>query len=62
MRTEEQQPGSEPSGAWRLQHGVLLPELVLELGGVCWFHSGQNILLHSAKEPDADPGIYRQGY
>ena len=30
----------------RLQHGILLPELLLKLGWVCWFHLGQNVLLH----------------
>ena len=37
-----------------LQNGVLLPELQLKLGWVCWFHRGQNVLLRSEKEPDAD--------
>ena len=28
----------------------------MELGWVCWFHIGQNILLRTAEKPDADQG------
>ena len=43
-----------------LQDGVLLPQLLMKLGWVCWLHGGYNVLLCLTKEQDADQGECRE--